>query len=74
MAHLQPLSKDQTEFDAKDVMTSYTLDVIASAGLGIEANSFADREGIFRKRVRQYFHSKLKSQPFLNYIFLIGED
>ncbi len=33
-------------------MTSYTLDVIASAGLGIEANSFSQPDGFFRKQVK----------------------
>jgi len=49
---MESYAKDEVEFDAKDLMTSYTLDVIASAGLGIEANAFTDRDGILRKRVR----------------------
>ena len=41
----------QSEFDAKDTMTSYTLDVISSAGLGVEAKSFKEPNNLIRQNV-----------------------
>jgi hypothetical protein len=46
------LKENTTEFDAKDMMTSFTLDVIASAGLGVEARSFTEPNNLIRQKVR----------------------
>jgi hypothetical protein len=51
VSHLEGFSSGGLEFNAKEVMTSFTLDVIASAGLGVEANSFTDPDSEIRKKV-----------------------
>ncbi len=51
LAHLEGLSRSKGEFSAKDVLTSYTLDCIATCGFGVEANSFKDPDGQFRTMV-----------------------
>ncbi len=51
VSHLAGFSSGGIEFNAKEVMTSFTLDVIASAGLGVEANSFTDPDSEIRKKV-----------------------
>ncbi len=33
------------------MVTNYALDIIASCGFGVEANSFKDPENVFRKQV-----------------------
>ena len=50
--HLKEFSAKEKEFDAKEMMTSYTLDVISNAGLGVQANSFSDPDNIIRQKVR----------------------
>jgi hypothetical protein len=45
------LKDDKTDFDAKEMMTSFTLDVIARAGLGVEAKSFTEKNNIIRQKV-----------------------
>ncbi len=49
--HLNGLAEKETEFSAKEVLTSYTLDCIATCGFGVEAKSFKEPDGIFRKMV-----------------------
>jgi hypothetical protein len=46
------LSDFTSEFEAKDMMTSFTLDVIASSGLGVEARSFKEPNNLIRQKVR----------------------
>lgn len=50
--HLLRLAKRNEDFDAKQVMMSYTVDCIASAGWSMEAKSFAEPDGTFRTMVR----------------------
>ncbi len=45
------LAKTDEEFSAKEILTSFTLDCIASCGFGVEANSFKDPNGVFRRMV-----------------------
>jgi hypothetical protein len=52
---LDDFSKRDASFDAKDVFTSYTLDVISNAGLGVQANSFTDPDSLIRKKVTAQF-------------------
>ena len=54
MTYLSDLSKRSTSFDAKEVFTSYTLDVIANAGLGVQANSFTDPNSVIRDKVGHF--------------------
>ena len=49
---MEDFSTNQREFDAKDLLMSFTLDIISSAGLGVENNSFKDPDSILRKKVR----------------------
>jgi hypothetical protein len=53
------LSDFTSEFEAKDMMTSFTLDVIASAGLGVEARSFKEPNNLIRQKVRLFCSKKL---------------
>ena len=53
MEHLESFSSSGQDFDAKLMFTSFTLDAIASAGLGIEARSFKDPDSILRQKVSQ---------------------
>ena len=39
----------EKEFEARDLSSIFTLDAFASAGFGIEQNSFKDPDNIFRK-------------------------
>ena len=58
MEHLKSFSSSGQDFDAKLMFTSFTsftLDAIASAGLGIEARSFKDPDSILRQKVSQLF-------------------
>ena len=55
MEHLESFSSSGQDFDAKLMFTSFTLDAIASAGLGIEARSFKDPDSILRQKVSQLF-------------------
>ena len=48
---LSDLAKRDESFNAKDVFTSYTLDVISNAGLGVQANSFTDPNSVIREKV-----------------------
>ncbi len=53
MAHLNACVDKDEEFSGKEVLTSYTLDCIASCGFGVEANGFKEPNGTFRKMVLQ---------------------
>ena len=49
--HLKDFADKDKEFDAKEMMTSYTLDVISNAGLGVQADSFSDPNSLIRQKV-----------------------
>ncbi len=49
--YLGGLADKSEEFSAKEVLTSYTLDCIATCGFGVEAKSFKEPNGLFRKMV-----------------------
>ena len=51
ISHLSGLEAKDEEFSGKEVLTSYTLDCIASCGFGVEANSFKEPNGTFKKMV-----------------------
>ncbi len=63
--HLLGLGERNEEFEAKQLMMSYTVDVIASAGLGVEAGSFAQPDGKFRQMVR---FTLLRCYEFLSFL------
>jgi len=46
-------SKRDAEIDAKDLFSKFALDGIATAGFGIELNSFNDPDNTFRKMVNE---------------------
>ncbi len=41
------------DFGGKETLTSYTLDCLATCGFGVEANSFKEPNGVFRRTVMQ---------------------
>jgi len=47
--YLEKIDKNNEEFEARDLSSIFTLDAFASAGFGIEQNSFKDPDNIFRK-------------------------
>ena len=51
VAYLKDISDRDESFNAKELMTSYTLDVISNAGLGVQANSFTDPNSLIRQKV-----------------------
>ena len=53
VAYLEDFASSDTKFDAKEMFTSFTLDVIANAGLGVQAHSFTDPNSIIRNKVMQ---------------------
>ena len=54
VTYLDDFASRDAYFDAKEVFTSYTLDVIANAGLGVQAQSFTDPNSIIRKKVIEF--------------------
>jgi hypothetical protein len=40
--YLKPFAKEGKEINCKEMLTTYNLDVICSAGFGIEAKSFSN--------------------------------
>ena len=49
--HLEKYADEQLEFDTKDMMVKYSLEVIASTAFGVEAQAFSNPNGIFADRV-----------------------
>lgn len=49
--HLDVVAKSGDVFDAKEVMTNFTLDVISVCGFGIDAKAFKEPNSTFRQRV-----------------------
>jgi len=49
--HLKKLAEEGTEVNAKECMTNYTLECIASCGFGLEIDGFEKQESVFRKMV-----------------------
>ena len=48
---MQNLQERNEEFEAKDLFTDWTLDIIASCGFGVEANAFQHENNQFRDMV-----------------------
>ena len=42
---------EKLDLELKDVMMKYSLEVIASAGFGIESQAFNDPDGVFSDQV-----------------------
>jgi len=47
--YLDDLAANDTEFEVRDIASRFTLDAFASAGFGIENDSFKDPDNVFRK-------------------------
>ena len=58
--HLDKYADEGLEFETKEMMAKYSLEVIASTGFGVEANAFTDPNGIFSDRVRKLQIAYLK--------------
>ena len=52
--HFDMLAKSGDVFNAKEVMTNFNLDIIASCGFGIEAKAFKEPDSPFRQNVRLF--------------------
>ena len=50
--YLRDFARDGNEINAKEMLTSFNLDVICSVGFGIEAKSFSDSESKLTEMVR----------------------
>ena len=48
-AYLKNIQEEGTEFEARDLSSMFAIDSFASAGFGIEQNTFQDPDNIFRK-------------------------
>ena len=48
-AYLQNIQAEGTEFEVRDLSSMFAIDSFASAGFGIEQNTFQDPDNIFRK-------------------------
>lgn len=51
--HLSALADRGQDFNVKEVMASFTMDVVADCGFGFRANSFKDPDNAFRKTVQK---------------------
>ena len=56
MEYLKSFAKDGKEINAKEMLTTYNLDVICSAGFGIEAKSFANPDNRLTEMVWRYLY------------------
>ena len=56
MEYLKPLAKEGNDINAKEMLTTYNLDVICSAGFGIEAKSFANPDNKLTEMVWPYIY------------------
>ena len=50
--YLRDFARDGKEINAKEMLTSFNLDVICSVGFGIEAKSFSNSESKLTEMVR----------------------
>ena len=67
--HLEKYAEEQLEFDTKDMMVKYSLEVIASTAFGVEAQAFSNPNGIFADRVSK--NSLLHFGNNLTYLGLV---
>ena len=51
VTYLDNIAEEGLEVEAKELMTKFSLEVIASTALGVEAHAFSDPAGIFSDRV-----------------------
>ena len=57
MEYLKPFATEGKEINAKEMLTTYNLDVICSAGFGIQAKSFANPDNKLTEMVRPFIFS-----------------
>ena len=50
--HLLTYSESNKDFEAKDMLTHFTVEVIGSCGFGIDVDCFNDPDGVFNDNVR----------------------
>ena len=49
--YLDDFATNGKEFECKDLFTMYSVDVVATTGFGVEAQSFANPDGTFLDQV-----------------------
>ena len=54
VAYLEDFADKGLEIETKELMTKFSLEVIASTAFGVEANAFSDPNGVFSDRVRNF--------------------
>ena len=85
-AYLANIQAEGTEFEARDLSSMFAIDSFASAGFGIEQNTFQEPDNIFRKmamslvcapgygsswdQLRMMFIVVFPGKYYLHYIYL----
>ena len=49
--YLETFDKSNKEFECKELFTLYSIDVVATSGFGMEANTFSDPNCMFKDQV-----------------------
>ena len=57
--YLDDFATNGKEFECKDLFTMYSVDVVATTGFGVEAQSFANPDGTFLDQVSLLIHLNL---------------
>jgi cytochrome P450 family 6 len=64
---------NQVEMEIKDLASYYATDVIASCAFGVEANSFTNPDGEFRRAAMKIFENTLKRAFELTAFFMLPQ-
>ena len=51
MAYLEKFASTGQEFEAKELFTNYSVDVVATTGFGVEGKTFSDPNSVVRYQV-----------------------
>jgi len=78
LSHYHGLLSGST-IEVKEMMARFTIDAIASSGLGINSNSLKNPDSEFRRRIRKIFEFNFQKgfvgvvaffAPYLNNVFV----
>lgn len=65
-SHLQPIAAQKAEIEVKELLASFTTDIIGNVAFGVECNSIKDPNSVFRAQGRKIFDaSKLQMIKFV---------